>query len=467
MIKTKFILALAFFIVQTPLSAQEADNILYIEQAVKFAQNNDPWLVGNKHAEDSTKSLSVAAGSLPDPTVSLSFLNLPTDSFSFNQENMTQIKMGVAQTFPQGNSLNIKRQQLELKASEFPYQRQDRRAKVAVTVSQLWLDVYKAQESIALIETNRSLFEQLTEIAMSSYSSAMGKTRQQDIIRAQLELTRLNDRVTILNQQQDMFTKQLAEWVNDYFTDQYSVGSNTESTGMVVSVQGSNFKITNKLPDTLLLYPQFYNENIKTDPEILFKYFSNHPSMKEIEQKIRVSRAGVDLAKQKYKPAWGLNASYSNRSKDLFGSGRADFLTVGVSLSVPLFTKNRQDREYQSAISQREAIRIEKWQLLRKMIAEFETVRAQLLRLNERQELFQTDLLPQMSEQAEASLTAYTNDDGDFAEVVRARIAELNAQIDVLNINVERQKTIVQLNYYFTASENITPSDDMFIGEIR
>ena len=61
------------------------------------------------------------------------------------------------------------------------------------------------------------------------------------------------------------------------------------------------------------------------------------------------------------------------------------------------------------------------------MIADFEKARAQLFRLNERQNLYKNDLLPQMHEQAEASLTAYTNDDGDFAEVVRARIAELNA----------------------------------------
>ena len=77
---------------------------------------------------------------------------------------------------------------------------------------------------------------------------------------------------------------------------------------------------------------------------------------------------------------------------------------------------------------------------------------SKLVRLNERQKLYQERLLPQMHDQAEASLTAYTNDDGDFAEVVRSRIAELNASIDALNINVERQKSIIQLNYFFMNS---------------
>ena len=70
-------------------------------------------------------------------------------------------------------------------------------------------------------------------------------------------------------------------------------------------------------------------------------------------------------------------------------------------------------------------------------------------RLMERQALYELELLEQMQEQAEASLNAYTNDEGDFAEVVRARIADLNARIDALDISVDLVKTKIQLNYYF------------------
>ena len=95
-------------------------------------------------------------------------------------------------------------------------------------------------------------------------------------------------------------------------------------------------------------------------------------------------------------------------------------------------------------------------------MASFETEKSELLRLDERQKLFETLLLPQMHEQADASLTAYTNDDGDFAEVVRARIAEMDAEIIALDINVERQKTILQLNYLF-----MTDADEIIIGVPR
>ena len=72
-----------------------------------------------------------------------------------------------------------------------------------------------------------------------------------------------------------------------------------------------------------------------------------------------------------------------------------------------------------------------------------------LLKLEQRQTLYNDFLLPQMQDQADASLTAYTNDKGDFAEVVRSLIAQLNTQLDALAINVDLQKVKVQLNYFF------------------
>jgi outer membrane protein TolC len=312
MIKINLLLLFAFIFLQSPVLAQEKDNILYIEQAVRLAQQNDPWIDGNRHMQDALKSRSIAAGSLPDPQVSLGLANLPTDSFSFNQDGMTQLKLGVSQMFPQGDSLNIKRRQLEIKSDAFPYLREDRLAKVSVTVGHLWLDAYKAKKTIALIEQDRSLFEQLSEIAMSSYSSAVGRTRQQDIIRAQLELTRLNDRITRLNQSKDMAMKKISEWFN--------VEGNSSADYL-------NFTVADSLPDTQIDRPEYIGQIV--NDEAIYDQLSNHPMMSALAQKIKASGAGVDLARQKYKPAWGVNASYGRRNNDPFGGSRSDNISIG------------------------------------------------------------------------------------------------------------------------------------------
>lgn len=423
-------------------------HILSLESAVKAAQLNDPWLVKSQHSQDAVKSMSVAAGTLPDPKISLALANLPTDTFEFDQEPMTQLKVGVAQMFPRGDTLALKKKQLEIMGAQFPFQRQDRKAKVVIMVSKLWLEIYKTQESIALIEKDRPLFEQLADIAEASYSSALGRTRQQDLIRAQLELTRLNDRLTRLTLKKETLIENLSGWLSTNFRHEYM---NNQAAGSM-PVLWSRLLLPTVLPNITLLNEPLSTADRESDPQVLYNYFSQHPSVIALEYKIKANDTAIDLAKQKYKPEWGINASYSYRDDARNGMDRADFLSFGVTFDVPLFPRNRQDKQVESAISQAESVKAEKWLLIRKMIADFEKFKIQLLRLDERQKLYQQDLLPQMHEQAEASLTAYTNDDGDFAEVVRSRIAELNSLIDHLSIQVERQKNIIELNYFFMNS---------------
>ncbi|WP_217909604.1 TolC family protein [Desulfosediminicola flagellatus] len=444
--------------------AGATEKTLSLQRAVTAAQSNDPWLVRSEHAQKSVESMSVAAGSLPDPKMNVALANFPTDTFDIDQEPMTQIKVSVSQMFPKGDTLAIKRKQLEIVGSQFPFQRQDRKAKVVVMVSKLWLEAYKAQESITLILKDRPLFEQLGDIAEASYSSAMGRTRQQDIIRAQLELTRLDDRLTMLRQKKEMAIEQLSQWVSSNFRHEYV---QEDIAGSDMRVSWSQMELDRELPKVPMLQPAIYLAQITVDPQELFTYFSTHPSVSAIDRKIKASDTGVDLARQSYKPGWGVNASYGYRAEAQNGSDRADFVSLGVTFDLPFFTENRQDKQVESALSNTQAVKTEKWLLIREMISKFENSRTQLVRLEERQRLFERDLLPQMHEQAEASLTAYTTDDGDFAEVVRARIAELNATIDALGIRVEKQKSIIDLNYFFMKDADQIIAGNGNAGELK
>ena len=258
----------------------------------------------------------------------------------------------------------------------------------------------------------------------ASYSSALGRARQQDIIRAQLELTRLDDRLTVLRQQSESAQQRLSEWVGGRA----------------------------RLPLAQLVPSQYGDEpaSVGGQPDSdrwLYEQVNRHPLLRALDQRIDAMETGVELARQKYKPEWGLSAQYGYRDDDPMGRDRADFFSVGVTFDLPLFTGKRQDKDVSAATSRAEAIKTDKLLMARKLMAELDTALVQLQRLNDRRALYAEQLLPQMAEQAEAALAAYNNDDGDFAEAVRARIAELNAKIDFLTIRIDRLKTITELNY--------------------
>ena len=442
------ILALLFI---PSLAAQQSlssvESILSFETAIKSAQKNDPWLTGNIHKQRSIESMSIAVSTLPDPKISIGLANLPTDGFDFGQEGMTQAKIGIAQMFPRGDTLDIKSQQLRIQSEAYPFQRQDREAKVAVTVGSLWLDAYRVQQSIALIEKNRSLFEQLADIAEASYSSALGKTRQQDIVRAQLELTKLEDRLEKLGQQKNRYEGMLSQWLTKFTT-----GNDSVEATLYNDLSLHDMVLSQQIPQIDLLNNKLVHTKSWSNSQELVQYFTSHPSVVAIDKKVSATKTGIKLAEQKYQPEWGVSASYGYRADDPMGRSRADLFSVGVTFDLPLFTENRQDKEVQSAIFKTEAVKTEKLLLLRQLLGSYSSAKGRLQRLKDRQNLYTSKLLPQIHDQAEASLTAYTNDDGDFAEVVRSRIAVLNAEIDELTLNVEEQKLNLELNYLFIGS---------------
>ncbi|CAM3860613.1 MULTISPECIES: TolC family protein [Pseudoalteromonas] len=413
-------------------------NELSLEQALSYALNNEPWLTANKYQQAAVQAQSLAAGTLPDPVLTVGLMNLPTDGFAFDQEGMTQFKVGVSQMFSRGDSLALKQHALAQSAQQYPWLRADRLAQVKTIVIESWLNAYRAQQSIALIEQDKALFSQLIDITESSYASSVGNTRQQDIIRAQLELTRLEDKLVMLEQQFESAKKRLSQWLPINMLTQ-PVSANRSD--IIPLVDFDQLEFTQLMP--LLMA---------------------HPAIVAIEQTVAAKQTEIDVAKQGYKPQLGVNMGYGYRDDTPMGDSRADLFSVGISIDLPLFTDNRQDQQVNAAIATAEAVKTEKLIALQKLKGMYFKEFSQLARLAKRDALYQTKLLPQMAEQAQATLNAYTRDDGDFSEVMRARISELNAKIDALNIQIDQQIIIARLNYY-ASSKDAAVMAELLAGE--
>lgn len=250
----------------------------------------------------------------------------------------------------------------------------------------------------------------------------------------------MDDRLTTLRQQQEAAQRRLSEWIGS----QASAPLAQQRPALRVSVPG------------------LIDGSETHDAQTWFEQLRRHPAILALDRRIEATATGIALAQQKYQPEWGLRAQYGYRGHDPTGRDRADLFSIGVTFDLPLFTANRQDKQVGAAVARTEAMKTDRLLMLRKLMARLESARVQLQRLDERQTLYERQLLPQMAEQAEASLTAYDNDDGDFAEAVRARIAELNAKIDALGIAVERQTLIVRINYLLaqaaSSDEAVAPS---------
>lgn len=406
-----------------------AITIQSLDQAITRAADVDPWLSGNRLRQQSLLSRSQSIQTLPDPKLSLSILNLPTDGLSFSQEPMTQLKLGVSQAFPRGDSQEIKQRHLHKLASQFPLLAKERNAQTAVAVSRLWIKAVSAQQGINYVESQQSVFKQLVDTVQSQYASGRLNTRQDDVVSAQLELSRILDRRTLLLSERDQAVAQLLELLS----------SDTIDVNVILPVQLP--QLTN---DWVLgtLSSQYGQRQKDID------VFLNHPAYLSIGQRQAAADEQVELVKQKHKPLWSVNASYAHRQDNAAGDSRADFFSVGVSVDMPLFTSSYIDSDIRAEQLNKEALKTEQRLLIRSMLSELNTLRSQYKQNQRRLQLYQEALVPQLYEQSQASLNAYTNGEANFKQVMAARKAQFDGELAMIDVAAKQQILNSQAAYF-------------------
>ena len=419
-------LVLIVLVESVSLSFAQENPALTLEEAIELAVQSDDWLLISEQEENAYLEEAIAANELPDPKVMVGLANLPIDSFAFDQEPMTQFRLGINQSFPRGATRELLSKKIGLQSQISPIDRENRVANVRLEVTGLWLDAYMAAQSISLIENDRDLFEQLVDITSARYTSAAGLSRQQDLIRAELELVRLDERLTALRQRQDSNKQRLAEWLP---YEVVSLPFNTE------------------LPE---LQP---SEAELTGLNQAAEFFRDHPIIRANEKQIAIAQTQVEIARQSFKPSFSVGASYGYRDRTPQGIYRDDFVSFDLNFDLPIFTKNRQQPRLRASQYRASARQTEKMLLIKELFARYQDAQAQLEMLDERRVIFNDSLLSQLSDLTEATLSSYTTDEGDFEEVMRAYIAQLNANIELLQLDIDRLKVISILDYLVTRSD--------------
>jgi outer membrane protein TolC len=172
----------------------------------------------------------------------------------------------------------------------------------------------------------------------------------------------------------------------------------------------------------------------------------NHPELRAADSQIEARSAGVDLAEQRSKPGWALDLGYSYREGSLpSGEPRSDFITLGVTVGLPFFSKKSVDSTLSAALQERSAARFMRERTLRALQSNLAAEHARWQDLTRRLSLYDKRILAQAEDNAEASMLAYQSDKGDFAEVMRAYVDDLNTRIDHIRLQVERAQSYAAL----------------------
>jgi outer membrane protein TolC len=386
-----------------------AADVLQLDEAVQIAlQSEDPSLLLHDVRAAALEERAVADAQLPDPTIRTALANFPTDSFRFEQEPMTQVQFGLRQEFPAGQTLSLKGKRRETEAEVERARRMQTLRQIELAVRTAWFDLYHWQNGQALVRASRAQVDDLIETLSANF--ATGRIHLQDVLRGELELAMFDDRLTDMQRQADIARAALARYVG-------------EAVDAALPTQ----------------FPTL--DTPRSEAEIEADLVK-HPAVL-IEDKL-TDAAGVDieLAKEAYKPSWSLDGGYGLR-----GGGRADFVSVGVTLSVPLFTGRRQDRRLSAAVQEQGAAKLDRATLLLELRRDLGTTYANWIRYGQRIQLYERTVTARAEETADASVSTYAQGVADFPELIRAHLARLDAELKLLELRTERAKAWARLEY--------------------
>ncbi len=393
-------------------------NNLTLVQAEILALRDEPGLLSQKLQARSMMEKSVADAQLMDPKIRIGLNNLPTDTFDFGQEPMTQLKVSYLQQFPSGNTLELK-QQKSIKMSELIDSKiSGRKLTILKEVRLAYLEIFYLETAKATILKNKKLFSQLVDIVQSLFS--VGKNNQQDLIRAQLGLSRLDDRLAKIDQKITIQRSKLSRWIGHEF---------------------SRLKLSAKTPQLPATF-------IQNDVDELKVHFLRHPKVLQIDMQIQLARKDIQLIEESLNSGWGLNVSYGYRGDDPSGKDRADFLSVAATFDLPFFAEKRQDKKRLAKEYDYQSLKNKRLEIIRLLVSQLQQQLFNKEILIKRQNLYNNILLPQAKQQSQSSIIAYQSDRGNFADVLRAYMDDLNAKLDAERIATDIRQAQSKILYF-------------------
>lgn len=382
---------------------------LTLAEAVSIAvTSDDPALLSFNESIAALKDQAVADAQLPDPRIRGALVNVPTDTFQVDQENMTQAQLTLRQEFPSGRTLSLRGERRKAEADAERARRDLTLMEIRMAVRNKWFEKYYLVQAQANIEASRHHVSELVQALHAAFSA--GSLSAQDISRAELELALLDDRMTEFRQREEETDAELFRFLG----------------------KDALRPLSSKLPI------------LRTLPDIaeMEAALRQHPSVLIEEAKVGIRDMDVALAEQAYRPSWALEGGYGARHGD-----RSDLATIGITLSIPFFTADRQDRRLSAAVRQRGAAQFDRAAKLLDLRRDLTRAYANWRRLGERIRLYGDVVIERAKETAEASVSTYASGTSDFAELIRSQLAQLDAELMRLKLVTEQGKAWAKIRY--------------------
>jgi cobalt-zinc-cadmium efflux system outer membrane protein len=394
---------------QPAAAASESTRVVALETLVREALERNPEIQAARQAVEARRARIRRAGAWPDPKVSLSYggnLLPPFTVMGGDPSSARQIMAEQEIPYPGKTRLRTEIAGKEADAEFLTYEAVRRR--VTAEVKQAYFDLYFTDRAIATLHKDRALLEKFEKITEIRYS--VGKTAQQDILKAQVELSKLTERQTLLERSREALLAQLNSLRN--------------------------------LPvDTPFTIPTDLRPSVLTHSldQLMAAATANEPLLQRQRALTDGNRLAVELARREVRPDFSVGYTYMQRR------GLPDMYGLTFSTSLPIFRGRKQDQAIAEAAadlaSSRSMEQSQQTVLRYRVKQDYLEARAaeQLLGL------YSKAIVPQSSLALESSVPSYETGATDFLTVLANFSTVLDYELNYQQQLVNHEKALARL----------------------
>jgi outer membrane protein TolC len=396
--------------------AEHAGMPTSLRELIQEAEQKNPQIAALFHAWQASRNVPKQVSALPETQLSVQQFSVgsPRPFAGYSNSDFAYIGFGASQDIPYPGKRQLRASVAEHEAESMEAQTDSARRTVVGNLKMVYFHLAYIQQTLGVLQRSDGLLTQVQEAAEARYR--VGQGNQQDVLKAQLQHTKILQEITHHHQEEGLLEAQIKQ----------VLGRPQESEDIVAE------------PLTLRMLRY-------TAAELLQRAREQNPDVHSKQASIRQQETKVELAHKNFRPDFNVQYTYEHTASQF-----RDYYMATFGIRLP--NRGRQKAELAEAQENQERARQELEAESQRVLSEVQQQYMRATTAEERLKIYSDGLVPQSEATFQSALSAYQSNRQDFESL-------LSGFLDVLNLDLEYRSELVEHESALAALERLTGMD--------
>ena len=401
---------------ESPGMAEHAGMPTSLRELIQEAEQKNPQIAASFHAWQASRNVPKQVSALPETQLSVQQFSVgsPRPFAGYSNSDFAYIGFGASQDIPYPGKRQLRASVAEHEAASMEAQTDSVRRTVVGNLKMVYFRLAYIQQTLGVLQRIDELLNQVQEASEARYR--VGQGNQQDVLKAQLQHTKILQEIAHHHQEEGLLEAQIKQ----------ALGRPQESADIVA--------------ETLTIRRLPYSA-----AELLQKASEQNPDVHSKQASIRQRESQVELAHKNFRPDFNVQYNYEHT-----GSQTRDYYMATFGIRLP--NRGRQKAELAEAQENQERARQELDAESQRVLSEVQQQYVRAKTSEERLKIYSDGLVPQSEATFQSALYAYQSNRQDFESL-------LSGFLDVLNLDLEYRNELVEHESALAELERLTGVD--------